>query len=183
MRQVFGMKRVVVALVGLVPVSSVGLADPIAYEKLPAAVAKTFEAAFPNATIEKLTEEPENGVMVYDFEFRMGDRQKETDIAADGTMMESTLVVVAADIPGPAMKAMLKAARGAKLGRLEWIESRYEPEGGKVVLLPAPVIKYAAEMTRKNQTAEVIVTATGSVVESPIWVAATPAPAPARTGK
>jgi hypothetical protein len=40
-------------------------------------------------------------------------------------------------------------------------------------------------MTRRNQTAEVIVTPDGTVIESPTWVSATPAKAPAgtKTGK
>lgn len=179
MRQAFGLMRFMTVLVGLAFIATAGLSNPIAPENLPEAVANTFKTMFPNGTIVKLTEEPEDGVMVYDFEFRAGEREKETDIAADGTMLESTLVVVAAAIPAPAMKAIKKAARGAKLGRLEWIEMRYEVKHGHVHKLAGPVVKYAAEMTRRDQTAEVIVAPDGSVIESPTWVSATPAKAPA----
>ncbi len=185
MRQAFGLKRFMAVMVGLASIATAGLSNPIAPEALPEPVANTFKALFPNGTIVKLTEEPEDGVMVYDFEFKAGGREKETDIAADGTMMESTLVVVASAVPAQAMKAIKKAARGAKLARLEWIEARYETKDGKVIMLPGPVIKYAAEMVRRNQTAEVIVAPDGSVIESPTWVSATPAkvPADAKTTK
>jgi hypothetical protein len=185
MRQVSGLKRFMAVLVGLVFIATVGRSNPIAPENLPEPVAKTFKTVFPNGTIQKLTEEEENGVMVYDFEFRAGERDKETDIAADGTMMESTLVVVATAIPAPAMKAIKKAAKGAKLGRLEWIEMRYEVKDGQVIKLPAPVIKYAAEMARRDQTAEVIVAPNGTVIETTEWVSSVPAKAapPGTTAK
>ena len=50
------------------------------------AVSKTFKANFPKAVIEKLEYEVENGVGVYDFEFKNGDLEQECDIAADGTL-------------------------------------------------------------------------------------------------
>jgi hypothetical protein len=139
---------------------------------------------FPNGTIQKLSATEENGVMVYDFEFKAGEREKETDIAADGTMLESTLVIVAKDIPATPMKRIQAAAKGAKLGRLEWIEMRYDIADGKVVKLPAPIIKYAAEMTRGKTWAEIIVGADGKVLEEPEWLPIeTPKPAaPAGAG-
>jgi hypothetical protein len=175
----FGLRRLMLVLVGLTFIAAAGLSNTVDPDKLPEPVAKTFKAVFPNGTIEKLTSAEENGTTVYDFEFRSGDRQMETDIITDGTMLESTLVIAAADIPAPAMKVIQKAAKGAKLGRLEWIDMRYELEEGKAVRLPAPVIKYAAEMTRRNQTAEIIVTPTGKVLEPPVWAPITPPAAPA----
>ncbi len=177
----FGLRRLMLVLVGLTFIAAAGLSNPVDPDKLPEPVAKTFKETFPTGTIDKLTSAEENGMTVYDFEFRSGGREMETDIVHDGTMIESTLVIAAKDIPAPAMKAIRKAARGAKLGRLEWINTLYEIEEGKVAKLPVPVIKYAAEMARKDQTAEVIVGATGAVMEAPVWVKAEPAKAPADT--
>jgi len=185
MRQAFGLKRLIAVLVGLAFVATAGRSDTVDPDKLPESVARTFKSMFPIGTIEKLTSSEENGTTVYDFEFRARGREMETDIVADGTMIESTLVIAAADIPAPAMKVIQKAARGAKLGRLEWIHTLYEIEDGKAVRLATSVVKYAADMARRDKTAEIIVAADGSVLEAPVWVGATPATPPtgAQTGK
>jgi len=179
MRQVSGLKRFMAVLVGLAFIATAGRSNPVEPDKLPEPVARTFKAMFPTGTIEKLTSAEENGMTVYDFEFRAGDREMETDIVSDGTMIESTLVIVARDIPAPAMKAIQKSAKGAKLGRLEWIKTMFEIENAQVVKLPAPVIKYAAEMSRRDKTAEIIVGPDGAVMESPVWVSNTPPKTPA----
>jgi len=139
-------------------------------EKLPAAVESTFRAAFPRAVIERLDAEEENGVMVYDFEFKDGTFEKETDIALDGTMLESTLVVVPDAVPEAAMKTIRATAKGGKLGRLERIQKSYDVKDGKVVALPATVTHFACEMTRAGKKAEVFVDSRGAVVEAPEWV-------------
>ena len=167
--------RSMVTLIGLALVAGTGRSEPLAPEKLPEPVANTFKTLFPNGTIAKLDVEEENGVMVYDFEFTAGTREKEADIAGDGTMIESTLVVAPGDIPAPAMKTIKKTANGAKLGRLEWLETFYELKDGKLVKLPKPEIHYAAEMSRKDQKAEVFVDPAGNVTEAPEWVSTKPA--------
>src|SRR5262249_19222065 len=120
MKRVAGAKAVVVrggwvaVVLGLVLVAGSVRSAPFPQDKLPEPVATTFKTMFPNGTIDKLDAEEEDGVMVYDFEFHAGDKEKEADIAADGTMMESTLVITQKDIPAVPMKAILAAAKGAK---------------------------------------------------------------------
>jgi len=184
MTRVIGRGGLVAAFLGLVLIAGAVSSAPFAPDKLPEPVATTFKTMFPNGTIDKLDAEEEDGVMVYDFEFRAGEREKEADIAADGTMMESTLVITQKEIPPAAMKGIQAAAKGAKLGRCEWIETGYEPKAGKLVHLDKPMIKYAAEMTKNDKKAEVIVSESGKVVEAPEWVPIAPAKTPpAKTGK
>ena len=128
-------------------------------------VAKTFKAAFPKAEILKVDADAENGVTVYDLEFKDGQTEKETDITADGTMLEFTVVVVAEDVPAAAMKAVREAAVGAKLGRIERVEISYETKDGKAVKLPKPVTHYAVEIVRDGKTSEIVVGPDGTVVE------------------
>jgi hypothetical protein len=158
-----------ITCVALVWVAGWGGTVPLDPEKMPEVVAATFRAVFPNGTIQKLDVGEENGVMVYDFEFTAGARGKETDIIGDGTMIESTLVISAADIPPAAMKTIRKHARGATMGRMEWIETFYDLEGGKAVKLPKPRITYAVELARPGRTAEVMVDPAGKVTEPPVW--------------
>jgi len=132
---------------------------------LPDAVSKAFKAAFPKGEIEKLDIDEENGVMVYDFEFKNGAVEQETDIAGDGTILETTLVVEAKDVPQAAMKAIEKAAGGGKLTRIEKIDIQYETKDGKAVKLAKPIRHFAVEYEKGGQSGEVVVTPDGAPVE------------------
>ncbi len=161
---------VIVAVLSLFAVSSALAVSLPVDSKLPDAVANTFKAKYPNGKIEKLDVTEEEGVNVYDIEFVDGKMEKETDIAEDGTMLEFTLVISAKDIPAAPLKAIRDNSRGARLGRMEKIEIDYITKDGKVEKLPGTVWRYAAEMTKKGQQAEVIVNADGTVSEAPSWV-------------
>jgi len=135
--------------------------------KLPDAVRKTFEANFPKAVIEKVEAEEEGGVTVYDLEFRQGATEKETDIAADGTMLEYTVVINARAVPAAAMTPIREAARGgATMGRVEEIKISHETKDGKVIKLPRTVTHYAVELKKGNQSAEIVVDPNGKVIEA-----------------
>jgi len=171
-----------IACIGLVFLVARGSSAPFPQDKLPAPVANTFKTMFPNGEIQQLDAEEEDGVMVYDFEFKAGDRQKEADIAGDGTMMESTLVITAKDIPPAAMKSIQKVANGAKLGRMEWLETFYKTKEGKLVKLSKSEIHYATEMWRGEKMGEVFVTPTGKVTEKPEWKTVPKPPASGAVG-
>jgi uncharacterized membrane protein YkoI len=135
-----------------VPARDTGLPDP---------VAKTFKTTFPKGKINKVDVDAENGVTVYDLEFKDGPTEKETDITADGTMLEFTVVVDAEDVPAAAMKTIRKAAEGGTIGRIEHIEISYETKNGKVVKLSETMTNYAVEITRDGKTTEIVVNADG----------------------
>lgn len=138
-------------------------------KQLPAPVAATFRSTFPNAQIEKLEAEKENGVMVYDFEFREGSTEKECDIAEDGALLERTVVVNEADIPQPAMDAIRRSAAGAKLGRLEHVDKDYDTRDGKTVKLPNRMTQYEVEISKDGKHGDLVVTPEGKVLEQPKW--------------
>ena len=135
--------------------------------KLPDPVAKTFLAAFPKAEILKVDAEEENGVTVYDLEFKDGTTEKETGITADGTMLEFTVVVAAKEVPAPAMKALRAAAKGGKTQRIERIEISYDTKDGKVVKLDKPITHYAVEIVKDGKTLETVVNPDGTRVVEP----------------
>jgi hypothetical protein len=170
--------RTSVLLAGAALVLHTGLALAVSIppdSKLPDAVNNTFRTKYPKAVIEKIDVLEENGINVYDIEFVDGPMEKEADIAEDGTMLEFTHVITLKQVPAAPLKTIretAKAAKGAKYGRIERIEIDYETKDGKVVKLPATVLRYAAEMTRNGMSAEVIVNADGSVSEAPNWVKA-----------
>ena len=137
--------------------------------KLPAPVKKTFRDKFPRAQIEKLDVEEEGGVTVYDLEFRDGTTEKETDITADGTMLEFTVVIEAKDVPEAAMKPIRKAADGATMKRIERIKISYKTKDGKAIKLPKPVTHYAVEMSKGTRNTEIVVASNGEVIEPARW--------------
>ena len=126
--------------------------------ELPVAAAKAFKDAFPRGEIQKLDVDEENGVTVYDIEFENGTAEQETDIAADGTILEVTLVVDAKAVPVAAMKAIDKAAAGAGITRIESIDIRCQTKDGKAIKLVKPVTHFAAEFTKGDKKTEVVVT-------------------------
>lgn len=161
----------VVGVVAMLVASTSGAVSLKPDAKLPDPVESTFRGKYPKAEIEKIDVTEENGVNVYDIEFTDGKMEKETDIAEDGTMLEFTHVVPAKEIPAAPLKVIRDTAKTAKgkLGRLERIEIDYITKDGKVEKLPETVIRYAAEMARKGEAAEIIVNADGSVSEAPDW--------------
>lgn len=94
-----------------------------------------------------------------------GEVEQETDIAADGTILEVTLVVDAKAVPDAAMKAIQKAAEGGKITRIEKIDISYETKDGKVSRLAKPVTHFAAEYAKGDATAEVVVMPDGAPVK------------------
>jgi len=141
--------------------------------KLPDKVRATFVDKFPNAVINKLESETEGGVVVWDIEFRDAKAYKETDIAEDGTMLEYTVHVTKKTFPKKAMKVVEAEAKKqeAAMGTMERIEVSYETKDGKVVKLDKPQTRYAVELSKKDQTSEIVVDANGKVIEEPKWEA------------
>jgi hypothetical protein len=137
--------------------------------KLPDPVKKTFAAKFPKGEIFKVEAEDENDVTVYDLEFRDGGVEKETDITADGTMLEFTVVVDAKAVPKAAMKTIQGAAEGATINRIERVEISYDTRNGKVIKRPKPVVHYEVELAKGKRTAEIVVTPDGRVLQPPKW--------------
>jgi hypothetical protein len=139
---------------------------------LPEKVRKTFVAKFPNATINKATEEKEGGVMVWDIEFRDGRKHKETDIAEDGTMLEFSEQVAPKSVPAEALKSIKKAAEGGKVKQTDKVAISYEIKDGKLIKLDKPRTQYEASITKGEQTEDIIVDEHGKVIEEPKWDAA-----------
>ncbi|MCG3179195.1 MAG: hypothetical protein BIFFINMI_01528 [Phycisphaerae bacterium] len=134
--------------------------------QLPAAIEKAFRSQFAKAKVRKIEVEVENGVAVYDFEFRNGAAEQECDIAEDGTVLEVTLVVAPKDVPEAAMKAITAhAPEGARLGRIERITIGYELKDGKPLKLTEPATRYAAEYSKDGKEGEVEVTPDGAEVK------------------
>jgi hypothetical protein len=134
--------------------------------RLPAAVVKAIDANCPGAEIAKLDIESEEGIKVYDIEFK--DARGEIDVLEDGTVLNVATIVEMKEVPEPAAAVILKAARGTTIKQLEKSEvrARIEKKDGKGRLfpLPAPEYEYEAEFAKGG---EIEVAADGRIIKAP----------------
>jgi hypothetical protein len=165
--------QVLVVTVALALVGSMAMAQA-SKPTLPAAVDKAFKDTFKTGKITTFAEEKENGVTVYEIKFTVKDRQHETDIAADGTVMTKEIVVEMSKVPDAAAKAITAAAEGGTVTQVLKIETTYETKDGKVVKLDKVEKTFEAELVKGDQTAQVVVDEKGKVVEAPKWTKTKP---------
>jgi hypothetical protein len=74
--------------------------------KVPAKVMESLKARFPQAEIQKLTEEQEGEITVYDFEFMVNGKKFEADIKGDGSIHNWEKAIASEDLSDPVRKAM-----------------------------------------------------------------------------
>src|SRR5262245_27658785 len=119
--------------------------------ELPAPVARTVAENRPGAKIDKLEVEHEQGIKLYDIEFKAD--KGEIEVAEDGSVIDIATIIKMKDLPRPAADAILKGAGGAKITQLEKSEVRAEIKAGKVVPLASPKYIYEAELAKGDQVA------------------------------
>jgi hypothetical protein len=80
--------------------------EKIKPEDLPKAVADAVKARFPEGKISDAAKEDDHGKTVYDIELKQDGRKYETDIQADGTMLEVEKEIAVKDLPAVITKAV-----------------------------------------------------------------------------
>lgn len=135
--------------------------------QLPPAVVQAVKANCPGCSIDKATREIENGVRVYDIEFKRG--QGEIAVAEDGSVIDRETIVAIKDVPAAALDAIKKGASGGKIKQVSKDEIHAELKEGQIIRLESPKYVYEAELVKGNQVAEIEVTAEGKVIEAPAW--------------
>ncbi len=138
---------------------------------LPAAVVAAIEANVPDAEIDFVEVTEEDGITLYDIEFK-SDRG-EIELTADGIVIDVVTIITMADLPEGAAKAIQEAAEGAVIERLEKSEIRSEikKEGEKAIIvgLDSPRYVYEAELEKDGRTGEIEVDADGNITEPLKW--------------
>lgn len=139
--------------------------------ELPAAVVEAIKANVPDAEIDKVEVAEEDGITLYDIEFK-ADRG-EIEVTADGTIIDVVTIITMEELPEAAAKAIQDAIEGATIKRIEKSEIRSEikkEEGiGTVVKLDTPRYVYEAELEKDGQTGEIEVDADGNITEPLKW--------------
>jgi hypothetical protein len=162
----------VTALAGAaVACSALCAAEEAGSTKLPEAVAKTFKAEFPKGEIANAVAEKKEGVDAYDIQFKEGGLDRETNIAADGTLLTVAALVDDKQVPDAALKAIQAAAEGGKIRQITKIESRYDCKDGKITKLAKAKVNFEADLTKSDKTATIVVDNKDNVVVAPTWAA------------
>lgn len=128
-------------------------------------------ADFPDAEIDFVEIAEENGITLYDIEFK--NNKGEIEIAQDGTVIDVVTIITMEDVPEAAAEVFQKAAEDATIKRLERSEIRAEikKEGeiGMIVKLESFMYVYEAELVKGTQTGEITVDADGNIIEPLKW--------------
>jgi uncharacterized membrane protein YkoI len=141
--------------------------EKVKMSQLPAAVAQAIKSNCPGCGIDKATREVENGVTVYDIEFKSG--KGEIALAEDGSVIDRETAVSLKDVPPAALEAIRKGASGAKVKHVAKGEVHAELKDGQIIKLSSPRYVYEAELQKDKQFAEIEVTSDGQVIEAPKW--------------
>jgi uncharacterized membrane protein YkoI len=139
--------------------------------ELPAAVVEAINAIVPDAEIDFVEVVEENGVTLYDIEFK--DKRGEIEMTEDGTIIDVVTVITMEDLPEAAAQAIQKATEGVTILRLEkseiYSEINTEGEKGTVIKLDTHRFVYEAELEKDGRTGEITVDADGNTIESLKW--------------
>jgi uncharacterized membrane protein YkoI len=139
--------------------------------EIPEAVEEAVEVNFPGAEIDTLEVTEEEGITLYDIEFK--EDRGEIEVAADGTVIDVATIITMEELPEAAAKAIKAAAEGATIERIEKSEVRSEikkeGDASVIVKLETPRYVYEAELTKDDQMGEIAVDAEGNIVEELKW--------------
>ena len=142
--------------------------EKLKVSQIPAAVVEAIKTNCQGCVIDKATREIENGVTVYDIEFKRG--QGEIALTEDGSVIDRETVVLLKDVPAAVLDVITKSAPGAKIKQVAKGEIRAELKDGRIIKLENPRYVYEAELEKGNEVAEIEVSSDGQVIEAPVWV-------------
>ena len=124
---------------------------PVKMKDLPPAVQRTVQEQSKGATIRGLSTELEHGKTIYEVEMTVNGHGKDVSMDASGAVIEVEEEVALGSIPAAARAAIVKAAAGGKIAKVEKVT------GGKEVA-------YEAALRKDGKRSEVRVSADGSML-------------------
>lgn len=142
-----------------------------AKKEFPAAVLEKIEAHFSDAEIDFVEVVDEDGITLYDIEFKAN--RGEIEVASDGSIIDIVTILTMEELPEAAALAIQKATEGMTIKRLEKseIHSEIKKEGDTSTIVKLDVFKYVyeAEVSKDGQSGEITVDAEGNIVEALKW--------------
>ena len=165
MRRFFNWSRVAIAA-GVIVLGTYGVraadekdeAKKIKESDVPQKVMDAVKARFPNAKIESVEREKEDGNVIYDIELTQDGRKYETDVKEDGTLVEVEKALDAKDWPANVTQAVM--AKYPRTTIKEVMEKSLVKDGKETVHEYEVVIRF-----NDSQEKELTVTPDGKVSE------------------
>jgi uncharacterized membrane protein YkoI len=132
--------------------------EDVQLAEIPQVVMDGLKAKFPEAVIDKWTQEKEGDIVVYDVEFKQQDQKFEADIKEDGSILNWEKAIAAEDLPEAVRLAAEKAYPNAVLKEIMMItavaDGQDSLEGYEIVL-----------QTADNKDIEITIAPDGTVKE------------------
>jgi uncharacterized membrane protein YkoI len=125
--------------------------------QVPEAVKKAAQNAAPGITISRATKETEGKRTVYELEGKVGDKECELEITAEGKLLEMEIEVALAQVPDAVKKAAQKAVPG-----IVPTEAEKQTRGRRV--------RYEVEGKVGKKEYELVITAEGKVRQTGVEV-------------
>jgi uncharacterized membrane protein YkoI len=139
--------------------------------ELPAAVMDAINTHVPDAEIDKVEVAVEDGITLYDIEFK--EDRGEIEVVEDGTIIDIVTIITMDELPEAAAQAIQKATEGITILRLErseiFSEIDTKEEKGTVIKLDTHRFVYEAELEKDGRTGEITVDADGNITEPLKW--------------
>lgn len=133
---------------------------------LPRAAADAVKAAFPQASIEEVGLDKEDGIDLYEVELRQNGEETEVTVSPDGVIVEVETEVFLKDLPKAVADAITKAAAGAKVEEIKREETRAVVRAGKLVKLDQPRITYEAEFRKDGKELQIELAPDGTILKT-----------------
>ena len=112
--------------------------EDVKLAEIPQVVMATLKAKFPEAEIQKWTQEKEGDIAVYDIEFKQQEQKFEADIKEDGSIHNWERQIKAEELPDVVRQTVEKTYPGASLKEIMMItavaEGQDSLEGYEIVL-------------------------------------------------
>jgi hypothetical protein len=132
--------------------------EDVKLAEIPQVVMDTLKAKFPEAEIQKWTQEKEGDIVVYDIEFKQQEKKFEADIKEDGTIHNWEKQIAGEELPGAVKQTVEKTYPGASLKEIMMItavvDGQDSLEGYEIVLA-----------TAEGKEVEITVAPDGTVLE------------------
>ena len=110
--------------------------------RLPEAVSRAVQKAFPGASILEVEREREDGMDLFEIEAAAKGRRVELEVSADGTIASVESSVKASELSEGDLKHIRRASGGGRVSRVVREEIRSVPVAGKLTPLATPQVIY-----------------------------------------
>jgi uncharacterized membrane protein YkoI len=140
-----------VAAAGLVCAAESDDEKPVKFADLPAKVQQAVKQQVTPDQITKLTQENEDGKVVYDVEFTKAGKHGELALTADGTIVSTEVEVTGKDVPDAVSKTAKEQSAGGKIGTIMKVT-----EDGKT--------QYEVVITKDGKDSEIEIAPDGKMI-------------------